>query len=468
MSRFAEKVAPLGKRLYLWEINAAQREAVIFLQQKGYDIEAFISFNVYPDLRKAWGVNVFHPEFLNRPYKEDFILCISRYEYRLHKHYLLDYLRLSRRQIYVDYRIHSDVRDRLIGAGIWMRGRIVSAHNRVRGRIGHLRWQVGFIRNLLSGYMVYRKLRREYPQDVPLLFFNYPGSGDAYLSGSLIEPYLRDQNISEFAAVATGRVSRIILDGFGYRNIAALTDRESNLLRQFMYFVGADRLNIRPLIQVANHLDICIRLAATRLSLLDMYVYKIFGYDSCPAVSFPRFSSDPGRIKVLFEDKHLRKGKTVVISPYANSEVCFSPLFWANIVSLLKRMGFDIATMCHEPEVPLKFTTALDFPLPYAADVLEYAGYFIGVRSGFCDLTIPAKCRKVILYPENIYGQNHPFYRIPLSHINYRPIYEWASFNAMGIDAGAVEVRCTYRYTKQLEQIIAKAMGGENEGLHNS
>ena len=31
--------------------------------------------------------------------------------------------------------------------------------------------------------------------------------------------------------------------------------------------------------------------------------------------------------------------------------------------------------------------------------LLEYAGYFIGLRSGFCDIVSSAKCRKVVIYP---------------------------------------------------------------------
>lgn len=458
LNRFVEKVAPSGKRLYLWEINAGQREAIIFFQQKGYVVDGFISFNVFPEFRKAWGVNVYHPEFLNRPYKEDFVLCISSYEYHLHKRYLLDYLRLSRRQIYVDYNIPSIAKEKLIRFGICVRDRVRVWHNRFVDRSRRMLWIAKSLRGYASGYRVYRKLRKRYEFDIPLLYFNYMGSGDAYLGGSVLKAYLRDHPMEHFAVVATGHVSKIILENLGYQNVSTITVGESEILRQFVYKVGADKLNIKLIIQLENHLDLAVRLAATRLSLLDMYVYKIFEYDSCPKIDFPRFSSDPERIKDLFEKYHLRRGNTVVISPYANSEVSFSTSFWANIISLLKRMGFDTATMCHAPEVPLKFTVPLDFPLPLATEVLEYAGFFIGVRSGFCDVTIPARCKKIILYPENIYGLNHPFYKIPLSHLNCHPIYEWASFAKMGIDAGAVEIRCHYRYTRHLEEIIGKVL----------
>lgn len=466
LNHFAEKVPSVGKRLYLWEMNYEQREALIFFQQKGYTVDAFISFNVYPDLRKAWGINVYHPEFLNRPYKEDFILCISGYEYRLHKRYLLNGLRLSRRQIYVDYKIPSAVKERLIRIGIRFHDRILGVCNRIRagynrlvGQTKRMLWIVQSFNKYISGYRIYKKLRKKYEFEIPLLYFNYPGSGDAYLSGCVLQTYLQDHPMERYAIVATGRVSRIILESFGYRNIIAITDGESDILRRFVNIVGADKLHIKVMIQVANHLDISLKLAATRLSLLDMYVYKVFEYDRCPQLSFPGFSSDPKRIEALFRDLKLRKGHTVILSPYANSEVGFSPMFWTNIVSLLKEMGFDVATMCHAPEVPLKFTTPLDFPLPYTAFVLEYAGGFIGVRSGFCDVAIPAKCKKMILYPENIYGLSHPFYKTPLSHINSRPIYEWAAFREMGIDAGATEIRCNYHYTKHLEQIIRKVLG---------
>ena len=126
-----------------------------------------------------------------------------------------------------------------------------------------------------------------------------------------------------------------------------------------------------------------------------------------------------------------------------------------------------MATMCHPPEVPIKFTTPLDFPLTIANDILEYAGYFIGVRSGFCDIILNAACKKIILYPENIYGLSHPFYKIPLSHINCHSIFEWASFKRMGIDTKVIEIRCNYHYTNRIGEMIKKALGEENGSIYS-
>ena len=444
-----------GKMLFLWEINPSQRSALNYILQEGYTPEAFISFNVNPDLRKAWGVNVYHPEYLKNIGKNDLILCISKYEYNMHKRYILDYLCLSNQQVYVDYQEPSIIYTKFLMA----KKLVLHFGYHLKYKIHHTGLQINLMLNPIRGFIVYKKLRNIYGVDIPFIFFNYPGSGDAYLSSSIINEYIKNNKISDFIAIATGRVSKIILETYGYKNIHELTDSESIYLRHFVYFIGAEKLNIKLVIQLANHLDITTRLAGIKLNLLDMYVYKIFNYNTCPELKHPKTDIDQTVIQSLFEEKNLCKNKTVIISPYANSEVGFSPVFWREIVDLLRKTGYDVATMCHGTEAPIKGTVPIDFSLKIANSVLEYAGYFIGVRSGFCDVTIKSDCKKIILYPENIYGLNHPYYKVPLSHINFHSIFEWASFQRMGINVNAVEIRCNYHYTKRIGEIIKNKFG---------
>lgn len=96
----------------------------------------------------------------------------------------------------------------------------------------------------------------------------------------------------------------------------------------------------------------------------------------------------------------LEKGKSVILSPYANSLPRINPVFYEALTKCLVEEGYKVFTNSSgEDEPVIKGSEPIFFGFDEMKKVLEYAGCFIAMRSGMCELASTADCKKVILYP---------------------------------------------------------------------
>jgi hypothetical protein len=99
----------------------------------------------------------------------------------------------------------------------------------------------------------------------------------------------------------------------------------------------------------------------------------------------------------------------------------------AEIVNHCKQQGLIPVTNCAGTEKPVEGTKAIFFPLTQAIDFMDAAGYFLGVRSGLCDIISSSTCVKII-----IYEKDGLFYKT--SH------FEYFSLKAMKLCDDALEI----------------------------
>ena len=94
-----------------------------------------------------------------------------------------------------------------------------------------------------------------------------------------------------------------------------------------------------------------------------------------------------------------KKGNTVLLSPYAKSVPLFSTDFWALLVKELQSMGYEVATNVSKDEQPLENTLPLRFDLDQdGLSLAKGLRFFIGIRSGLCDVLHGIACNMVVLY----------------------------------------------------------------------
>ncbi len=115
-----------------------------------------------------------------------------------------------------------------------------------------------------------------------------------------------------------------------------------------------------------------------------------------PPVTPPAAASEAARRR--FAELGLRKGRTVFLSPLANTLFSLTPSrlshfqsFWLEAIRLFQAAGFTVAAnatnnnhaqnLFHESSVP-----ELDLDLRELPAFVAECGYFAGVRSGLCDL----------------------------------------------------------------------------------
>ena len=133
-------------------------------------------------------------------------------------------------------------------------------------------------------------------------------------------------------------------------------------------------------------------------------------------------------LQKLFEKNGLTKGKTVVLAPFSNTLLDLPQDFWSDITKSLLEKGYSVCTNCgSDTELPIEGTTKIFVPLDQAPQFVNYAGYFVGVRSGFCDIISGSTAKKVILY----YKKNR-FY--------HASAYEYFNLKGMELCGDALEL----------------------------
>lgn len=76
-----------------------------------------------------------------------------------------------------------------------------------------------------------------------------------------------------------------------------------------------------------------------------------------------------------------------MLSPYSNTLADLPNIFWDELARKLKQAGFAVCTNSDgKTEAAIEGTSSIFVPLTIAPQFIAYAGYFIGVRSGFCDV----------------------------------------------------------------------------------
>lgn len=144
------------------------------------------------------------------------------------------------------------------------------------------------------------------------------------------------------------------------------------------------------------------------------------------------------------KENGLVKGKTVILSPYANTIANPSKEFWILLVEKFKEKGYMVVTNSGGDKEPaIEGTKQVLIPFDITVPVVELCGTFIGLRSGLCDFIASAKAGKIIIYPDRIYVNG--------------PVIDFYGLNKMGLCDDALE----YVYDEERpERTLMEIMSG--------
>jgi hypothetical protein len=78
--------------------------------------------------------------------------------------------------------------------------------------------------------------------------------------------------------------------------------------------------------------------------------------------------------------------------------------FWENLADEWRGKGVKVCTSVYGGETPIRGTAPLSLPLSQMAAAAEYAGMFVGLRNGLCDVVYAANCRKIVAFPDCFYS----------------------------------------------------------------
>ncbi|MBP8968217.1 MAG: hypothetical protein KBG42_02930 [Lachnospiraceae bacterium] len=288
----------------------------------------------------------------------------------------------------------------------------------------------GIINNKLAdvyrGIEIYNRLIEKRDSSV-VFVFPYPGTGDIYLACGFLHAYIEKHGINNPLLVVSKSNCKRVAELFGYQDISIINEEEMKNLLLAWQFVGTKKINIKPLLfwgWETKHYYRNYQRHKT-MSFSDYFKYDVFDLDDGVKFCHPVHNPDMEYVEKLFEEKQIRKDKTIILAPYAGSFVSAIKLDeWERIAKWLSERDYDVCTNCYGEEEPIKDTKIIQFPYDKAVDVLEYAGGFIGVRSGLCDVISGSDSKMMIIYESNYLASD----------------YEYFSLNKMGLNKNVKEV----------------------------
>lgn len=249
---------------------------------------------------------------------------------------------------------------------------------------------------VLRGYRIWEGIQERHVRSYFILC-PYGAMGDVY-QALLYLPYFMEQNcIREATIIVQGNACRQTAELFEIGAVEELDKSVIEELVQYILFASPEHVLIahhnRPYtnrnILLSNH---------EKINFYDYYRVGVYGLAEGSKPIYP-----PKRtLGKAYEE--LVRGKSAILSPYAKSMVMLPMKFWQEKVRQLKLEGWCVYTNVCDQENPIQGTIPLSYPIKDMVEVVEYAGCFVGIRSGLCDVLTIAECKKEIVYPKCSYS----------------------------------------------------------------
>lgn len=297
-----------------------------------------------------------------------------------------------------------------------------------------------------KGYKVYRDLLIEFGDNTNVLVVPWPGTGDAYQTGLYLPEFLSKHKIDDYVLVVGTKSVAKVLALFGLeKRTKVLCFDDTEKLSHFASFVGIKNTKIWLLHHNPPEMHSSMMKQIEGFNAVtwgEMFRDMGMDLDETAIPKLPTFTYDKESIEGVFKEKNLMPGRTVVISPYANTFDSMPIQAWKEIVKRLKRMGYSVCTNSTGPSEPaLPGTVPVFFSYAESVPFLEYAGAFIGLRNGLCDIISSAQCAKVILYQNQKCG--------------YGPIIDLFNMKEMGLCSDAHEIEISKKsYMTTVEDVL--------------
>ena len=282
----------------------------------------------------------------------------------------------------------------------------------------------------VKGLLLYRRIMKPFGSNCKMLLCPYPGTGDIYLTGMYLNEYLKKNNIEEYVLVISNGGAKRILSLFSIVDLIEVKDRQIDSLLVAYNFFCKCVIKLKPLQfwgwkwRVKMRID-ALHDKACPFSFADDFKYDVFELDESSRGIVPKFDEDSYEVDSFFIKHNLIKGKTVILSPYAGHNLLAIPMpVWEIIAMELTARGYSVCTnSAGEDEPPISGTQAVFFNFSNAVPIVNAAGYFIGIRSGLCDIISSSSCKMIIIY---------------LSASNVIPMH-YFSLKRMGLNENAIE-----------------------------
>lgn len=117
-------------------------------------------------------------------------------------------------------------------------------------------------------------------------------------------------------------------------------------------------------------------------------------------ITTPVAQNDENLQKLILKNK-IRKGRAVLLVPYAQSAVQMEIEWWEKIADILLKRGYQVFTnVKNGMEKAVQGTVSIQIPLKYVPGMIDHMGSCITIRCGLSDLIAVGGCDMQVIYRE--------------------------------------------------------------------
>lgn len=307
-----------------------------------------------------------------------------------------------------------------------------------------------------EGKRIYGRLTARYGR-IPVFLCPYTGTGDIYLIGAFWRQYIEKMKISDYVFLVISKACEKTAELFGIKNIVRLDNKIKSeyLIRYSMLCPERGKLTILNDSWVQVHTNPLGWLRGYKgLEFMELFRKFVFDLPDTARPEHPAFRNRDREVEEFFRTNQLEEKNTVILSPYSNTLADLPDRFWSRVAKALKGLGFVVCTNSSgETEPAAEGTVPVFFPLNHAPQIIEKAGYFIGIRSGLCDIISGADAKKVILYhaKERFFNGS---------------TYEYFNLKGMGLCDNAAEIQFENADEELFDRVMAAVAGDKRRPFH--
>ncbi len=253
--------------------------------------------------------------------------------------------------------------------------------------------------DFIKAYAVYWGLKKKY-RERKMIILPINATGDAYLTGRYIKGYITQNNIQTYVLLTSSKSVKKILELYGETYVDVISLGDMDKLKEVVDKVGESKLNVVFLMfwGLYAHQNLIKIEEFTTISFLEMFRGAVMGMNDEKNARLPVFKP----LNEIALNEKIVKGKTVLLAPYASTfDDEIDVEWWEELVLYLKTKNYIVfSNTSSESESVIRGTVGASWKYEELVPILDFCGYFIGVRSGLCEVISSSSCRKIIIYQE--------------------------------------------------------------------
>ena len=370
LNELLEKKVIQNKKIYLFGHCNATEELTDLLLERDLPVAAILDNNTAKHGNDYRDIMIVPPQDILHEEPEDTVVCIAARAYAAMK----DQLRRIgyKGQIYrlVDYNSYAE----------YSLSEDTIAEKTCR---------------MERGIALLQGVKEKYPDHFRILC-PFSALGDIFIMMSYLPHFLKKRGIASCVVCVVGNACAQVAQMFGADAVEVLTQKDMDETIQAALYTEDQNAFVahqdRPYV-----VDLHRALYTKCIPLEKIYCCGVFGL---PADTVPY---KPTELMQYSGMEQIERGNAVLFSPYAKSVTALPDSLWEQIVDGYLQRGSQCFTNVAGDERPLAGTQPISPKIAEIQSLAEYAGTFIGIRSGICDVLKYAKCKKAALYPDYNY-----------------------------------------------------------------